>query len=151
MAKARKKNWDQKVEIVRNSYNRAIRAKDFPMYFYEHLFFLHPELKVKFAQTDFEHQNKALMHGMDFLIGFLGKNDVNARKQLTRIAVSHSHNGLNIHPHSYYYWIEALIMTARKTDVLWTEGMEYYWREVINFPVSFIISQYFSSEIKSTV
>ncbi len=147
MAKARKKNWDQKVEIVRNSYARATRDEDFPMYFYENLFFLHPELKVKFAKTDFEHQNKALMHGMDFLIGFLGKNDENARKQLTRIAISHSQKGLNIHPHSYYYWIEALIMTARKTDVLWTEGMEYYWREVINFPVSFIISQYFSTEL----
>lgn len=151
MAKARKKKWEQKVTIVRNSYFRATRDEDFPMYFYENLFFLQPELKKHFLKTDFEHQNKALMHGMEFLIGFLSKTDKNARKQLSRIAVSHSHNGLNIHPHSYYYWIEALIMTARKTDILWTEGMEYYWREVMNYPVSFIISQYFSPELDSSV
>lgn len=117
------------------------------MYFYENLFFLQPGIKKYFEHTDFEHQNKALMHGMEFLLGFLSKDDEFARKQVTRIAVSHSQKGLNIHPHHYYYWIEALIMTARKTDPLWSDGMEYYWREVINYPVSFIISQYFSHEL----
>ena len=147
MKKIRKKSWEQKVVIVRNSFLRAKRDEDFPMYFYENLFFLNPSIKRYFAKTDFEHQNKALMHVMDFLLGFLSKEDEHARKQVMRIAVSHSHQGMNIHPLHYYYWIEALILTAQKTDPLWSEGMEFYWREIIFYPVSFIISQYFSREL----
>lgn len=86
------------------------------------------------------------MHGMSFLIDFLDQNDANARAQVLRIARTHSAKNMNIHPHDYYYWIEALIMTARDYDSQWYDDLEYYWREVINYPISFIISLYFKSE-----
>lgn len=146
MTRMRKKTWEQKVQIVKESFLRASIEKSFPSKFYEHLFFLNPKIKKYFENTDFEHQEKALMHGLDFLFGYLDKDDEHARKQIGRIAISHSSYGLRIHPHHYYYWIEALILTARDTDSLWTDGMDYYWREVVNYPVSFIISQFFRPE-----
>lgn len=146
MAKKRVKTWQQKVEIVKDSYARASRESSFAGLFYENLFFLNPGIEKYFAKTDFEHQKKAILHGMHFLISFLDQKDENARVQVLRISKTHSVHGLKIHPHHYYYWIEALIMTARKLDNLWYNGMEYYWREVINFPVSFIISQYFNEK-----
>ena len=101
-------------------------------------------IKDYFSNTDFPHQEKALMRGLEFLIAFLDQTDENARRQILRIAMSHSASGMKIHPHHYYYWIEALIMTVKKLDKDWYQDQEYYWREVITFPTSFIISQYFN-------
>ncbi len=86
------------------------------------------------------------MHGLHFLMGFLDGNDTHSRNQLMRIAQTHSKSGMDIHPHHYYYWMEALILTAKELDSDWTSGYEYYFREVISYPVSFIVSQYFQKE-----
>lgn len=143
MIKQRKKTWDQKVTLVRGSFTRSSKDPEFPGKFYQHLFFLNPEIKKYFEKTDFVHQDKALMHGMSFLLDFLDENDVSARAQVLRLATTHSSNGLKIHPHHYYYWIEALIMTARELDLGWDDDLEYYWRETLFYPISFMISQYF--------
>jgi hemoglobin-like flavoprotein len=148
MVRVRKKTWDQKVQIVKESFLRASVNSSFPSKFYANLFFLNPKIKKYFEKTDFEHQDKALMHGLNFLFGYLDQDDDHSRKQIGRIAITHSSQGLKIHPHHYYYWIEALILTARETDPSWTDGMDYYWREVVNYPVSFIISQFFNSDKK---
>lgn len=84
------------------------------------------------------------MHGLHFLMDFLDSKNENARIQVLRIARTHSAKGMKIHPHYYYYWIEALIMTCRSEDPQWYKDLEYYWREVVSFPVSFIVSQYFN-------
>jgi hemoglobin-like flavoprotein len=143
MEKQRKKSWENKVEIVKASYLRSSRDADFASNFYKHLFFLKPKIKDYFVNTDFEHQDKALIHGLEFFMGFLDHSDDNARTQVLRISQTHSKFNLNIHPHDYYYWIEALVMTVKTLDPSWYKDMEYYWREVISYPVSFMISQYF--------
>ena len=140
----RNKTWEQKVQIVEESYQRSKNHPLFARRFYENLFYLNSKIKDYFANTDLEHQVKALMHGMDFLVKFLDHKDENARSQVIRLAKSHSVHGLKIHPHHYYYWIDALIMTAKEFDPQWYDSLEYYWREVIFFPISFMISQYFS-------
>jgi hemoglobin-like flavoprotein len=139
----RKKTWEQKIQIVEASFERARREARFARQFYDNLFFLSPKLQDHFQNTDFEHQEKALMRGLEFLLQSLQADQKHAKQQITRIAHSHSASNMNIHPHSYYYWIEALIMTAREFDESWHKDMEYYWREVISAPVSFIVSQYF--------
>lgn len=145
MVKQRKKSWKDKVKIVNDAFSRVSVRPGFARTFYENLFFLNPKIKDHFKQTDFEHQEKALMHGLEFLMQFLEKHDEHVRQQVLRIAKSHSSFGMKIHPHMYYYWIEALIMTAREFDKDWYDDLEYYWREVVSFPVSFIISQYFNN------
>jgi len=144
--KERKKKWQDKVELVRNSFLRSSKDKRFAHQFYQSLFFLNPSLEKYFVDTDFEHQRKAFMNGLGFLIGFLDESDSFSRTQVVRIAKSHSYKNLNINPHHYYYWIDAIIMTVRKLDPQWHEDLAYYWREVINMPVSFIISQYYKGD-----
>lgn len=85
------------------------------------------------------------MRGMDFLVGYLNKTDENSRLQFQRLASTHSIHNLNIHPHYYYYWIEAWVLTARELDNQWYDNLEFYWREIIFFPISYIISRYFES------
>jgi hemoglobin-like flavoprotein len=146
MKKERKKKWEEKVEIVRGSFLRSKQKSNFASDFYGNLFFLNPKIKKYFSNTDFEHQDQALLSGLNFLMGFLNGQDSHSRQQVLRIAHTHAKDNLSIHPHHYYYWIEALVMTVRVHDHLWYNDMEYYWREVISFPVTFIISQYFSPQ-----
>ena len=54
MQRQRKKTWDQKVEIVKDSYLRSKKAPDFASDFYQNLFFLKPKIKDYFKDTDFE-------------------------------------------------------------------------------------------------
>jgi hemoglobin-like flavoprotein len=139
----RKKSWEDKVEIVRNSFLRSSKDKTFAAKFYDNLFFLNPKISSYFMNTDFDHQRRALMNGLEFLIGFLDETDEHSRKQIIRLAKTHSADNLNIHPHHYYYWIDALVMTASELDPDWKDDFQYYWREVIHFPVSFMISFYY--------
>lgn len=143
MQRQRKKTWDQKVEIVKDSFLRSTKAPDFAGDFYQNLFFLKPKIKEYFKHTDFEHQDKALMRGLEFMMGFLDHSNENARIQIQRLSRTHSKSNLSVHPHDYYYWIEALVLTVKKHDPLWVKDYEYYWREVISYPVTFMISQYF--------
>ncbi len=142
----RKKTWAQKVKIVQDSFARSSKEAGFARTFYENLFFLSPKIKDYFKDTDFEHQEKALMHGLSFLMEFGDSKNKYAKTQVLRIARTHSKQGMNIHPHDYYYWIEALIMTGKQFDPKWYYEMEFYWREVVSMPVSFIVSQYFKGE-----
>lgn len=144
MERERKKSWEDKVEIVKDSFLRSHKDADFASDFYHHLFFLKPKIKNYFVNTDFDHQDKALMRGLEFMMGFLDHSDTHSRQQILRISQTHSKKNLNIHPHDYYYWIEAMVLTIKKHDPMWYDDMEYYWREVISFPITFMISQYFT-------
>jgi hemoglobin-like flavoprotein len=146
MERRRKKSWEDKVGLVRDSYLRVKDRPDFASDFYKNLFFLKPKLKEYFVKTDFEHQDKALLHGLNFIISFLDQKDTHARQQVIRLSRTHSKSGMNIHPHDYYYWIEALIMTVKSHDEDWISDLTYYWREVISYPIMFMVSQYFTRD-----
>ncbi len=142
MAKKRKKDWDQKVEIAKNSYLRSKNNTNFAAQFYENLFFLNPKVESLFEGTDFKHQRKLLLNGIDFLFEYSQK-DENAKKQISRLARVHNIEGLNIHPHLYYYWVEALVLTIKKMDPAYEDDLEFYIREIVSYPISFFVSQYF--------
>jgi hemoglobin-like flavoprotein len=144
--KERKKTWAEKVAIVKDSYNRSRNKEHFATLFYDNLFFLKPKLKDYFKDTNFEHQKKAIMFGLDYLISFLDGAEGHSRQQVLRIARTHSVNNMNIHPHDYYYWIEALILTTKECDYHWHNDLAFYWRECLSFPISFIISQYYQKD-----
>lgn len=145
MKKERKKTWDEKVDLVVGSFNRAKTGEAFARDFYEHLFFLNPKMKKYFENTDFIHQEKLIMFGIQYLLDYLDHKNENARTQVLRLSQTHSKHGLNIYPHHYYYWMEALIMTVKKHDFNWYNDLSFYWREVIFYPISFMISQYYSA------
>ncbi len=134
--------WEKKVDLVSASYNRIQNRTGFAHQFYVYFFKLNPKIKEYFKNTDFEHQEKLLLRGLQYLLEFMDGKNENARRQVIRLSQSHSIHGLRVHPHHYFYWIEALILSVRDYDPYWSEDLEDKWREVINFPVSFMISQY---------
>ena len=141
--KKRNKTWNEKVIIVKNSIERAKTNENFIQKFYENLFFLNPKLKSYFKNTNWKQQQIALTKAIDHMVGFFldDKNDIH-HKNLVRIGESHSKKNINIHPHVYYYWIDAMIMTLSELDHKWVDSYQFYVRESLFFPVSFIISLY---------
>ncbi|TNE96155.1 MAG: globin [Deltaproteobacteria bacterium] len=142
--KARKKSWEEKVDLVKDSYYRAASHKFFAERFYKYLFYLKPSIKEYFKNTDFEKQEEVIIDGLDFMFGYISGDDKNARVQFLRLCKTHNKKNMNIHPHNYYYWIEALIMAGKECDANWHDDLEYYWREVVSFPVMFMSSMYLS-------
>ena len=143
MARERKKTWDEKVILVIGSFNRSKGTANFANDFYTNLFFLNPKIKKYFEKTDFAHQEKALMMGLQYILDYLDHSNQNARVQVLRLSQTHSKNNMNIYPHDYYYWMDALVMTVKKHDPQWYDDLGFYWREVVFNPISFMISQYF--------
>lgn len=143
MKDERKKDWNSKVKVVRDSLTRAMTSKLFSKTFYENLFFLNPKIKDYFQDTDWKKQEVALIKGVQHLIGFFSDtSDEIHHKNIVRLGETHSHKNLNIHPHNYYYWIDAMIMTLKELDSKWDDDNQYYVRECLFFPVSFMISLY---------
>jgi hemoglobin-like flavoprotein len=142
--KQRKKHWQEKVDLVKDSYYRAAGHRFFAERFYKNLFYLKPEIKEYFKDTDWTKQEEAIIDGLDFMFGYIAGHDENARIQFIRLCKTHNRQNMNIHPHNYYYWIEALVMTGKECDEGWYDDLEYYWREVVSFPVMFMTSMYLS-------
>lgn len=142
LIRKRKKTWEEKSQEVINSLERASKVDIFPRVFYRNLFFLNPELEKRFEQTDWNKQEIALLKGVEHIAGFFEKKDQIHHQNVLRLAESHSKKNLDIHPHHYYYWIDAMIMTLKAVDHLWYDDMEYYTRECLFFPISFMISLY---------
>lgn len=141
--RSRKKGWEDKVKEVRNSFSRAMTNQAFTDQFYKNLFFLKPELEKHFIHTKWEHQRIAIEKGINHLLGFLDNDPQNIHHQnIIRLSETHSKNNLNIHPHHYYYWIDAMVMTLKEMDKDWYKSLEYYTRECLFFPISFMISLY---------
>jgi len=145
--KSRKKSWSQKVSEVRNSFERARKSPRFIDQFYHNLFFLKPEIEEYFVDTKWDHQKIAIEKGVTHILGFLD-NDPNGihHQNILRLSQSHAKRNLNIHPHNYYYWIDAMVMTLKELDPLWYDGLGFYTRECLFFPVSFMISLYHKPE-----
>ena len=142
--RTRKKSWSDKTIEVSQSYQRAMKSPLFFDKFYSNLFFLKPEIEKYFINTKWEHQKIALEKGIQHLLGFLGKDPGKIHhKNILRLSESHSKKNLNIHPHNYYYWIDAMIMTLEEFDPKWHKSLEYYHRECVFFPISFMISRYY--------
>ena len=142
MNRIRKTLWPKKVLAVENCLLRCMKQDNFAILFYKNLFFLNPLIEESFKNTDWEHQHKALYFAIDHLIGFFKEDDQIHHRHIARIAETHSQKNLNIHPHSYYYWIDAMVLTIKEMDPLWEKKFEFYLRECLFFPVSFIISLY---------
>lgn len=143
MKKERKKNWETKVSIVEESLLRAMNSELFAKTFYENLFYLNPKTQEYFSNIDWRKQEIALLKSIEHLIGFFSnEEDEIHRKNIIRIGESHSKKNLNIHPHNYYYWVDAMIMTLKELDSKWDDNNQFYVRECLFFPVSFIISLY---------
>ena len=93
-------------DIVMQSYGRCCASKTFFDDFYQRFLQSSPEVRAKFTNTDMPAQKLLLRQGILNLVLF--SRGLPPTK-LQALAKSHSRDKLDIQPHLYTFWVDALI------------------------------------------
>jgi hypothetical protein len=65
-----------------------------------------------------------------------------ARQELVRLAERHSHRGVDIPPHLYDYWLDALCEAIQQHDPEYTPELADLWRAGMRAGIELIVSKY---------
>lgn len=107
--------------------------------FYKRLLKSDAATRAKFAQTDFERQNKLLQHGLGLLFTFAKRRNP---ALLERIAMRHSKADLDIPPAHYAHFEESLVLTVREFDPHCSAEVEDAWHRSIAPGIAFMAAQH---------
>ena len=128
---------DEKIAMVQNSYGRCLASGDVLETFYQEFLKSSPEIKVRFANTDFDNQKKLLKHGINLMIMFAGDGFA-GQSGLKRIRESHDHNHLNIKPELYGLWKSCLMSAIKQHDYKFNDLVEASWNAVLDKGIDYI-------------
>lgn len=128
-------------EDVKQSFARCMIKGDVVGRFYEIFLASHPDIKPRFANTDFDAQKHLLRQSVNLAMMFANDNQVGI-KGIKRIRKSHSKSGLNIPPDLYPYWKKSFIQAASEFDQEFSDELNTQWNEVLQKTIDFIIEGY---------
>ncbi len=126
---------------VQESFGRATVSGQLIDKFYEIFLNSHPDVKPRFAKTDFVQQKKLLRRGISLAIMFADNNPV-GRDGIARIRESHSKTRLNIPPSLYKYWLESFIKALSLCDKQFGPQLETLWRKTLQKTIDFVVEGY---------
>ena len=126
---------------ARASYDRCAPVPRFVDDFYDRLFEVLPEARVRFAQTDFDRQRKLLRHAIGLLLSFPSERD-GEPNILSRIAERHGRKDLAIEPVFYGPFLESLIDTVKRHDPACTPAVDQAWRTTLAKGFAYMQSRY---------
>ncbi len=132
---------EEEIQRVQTSYGRALWDLEFLDKFYAIFLESHPEIGVKFTNTDFDKQKGLLRHSLMSVLMF-AEGQSSARSCLERIRDTHSRKKMAISPDLYPHWIDSLMQAVAKSDPKFDQGLEADWRKVIAPAIEFIRSGY---------
>jgi hemoglobin-like flavoprotein len=126
------------VQLAEESYRRCAKEAFFQA-FYKRFVNSDPAIPPKFANTDFDRQNKLLQHGIGLLF-------VYARRRnpviLDRISDRHGPADLNIEPRFYPLFADALVATVAEFDPQYTPEIGQAWREAMEPGIRFMTARF---------
>jgi hemoglobin-like flavoprotein len=118
------------LELVRASLSRCGGLGAILPIFYQRLFDSSMTVKRKFEKTDMRAQVELLKHGLTAAI-LHAEGNAMARSVVQRLKQSHSQAHLDVEPHLYEYWLNALLAAVREVDPGWAATVEHAWRRVL--------------------
>lgn len=117
------------VQSVSESFSR-VRRVAFARAFYDRFLAADPDVRLRFAKTDFERQQELFLHGVFALIDYAGGRATGVLA-LRRLATLHGRERLAIPPRLYDLWIQHLLATLAAEDPAWRPELADAWREVM--------------------
>ncbi|MCC7044555.1 MAG: globin [Acidobacteria bacterium] len=109
--------------------------------FYERFLASSPEVRAKFASTDFGRQRLMLLRSLE-LSAAAADGDPDGVEELRVRAETHSRSQLNVEPHLYDLWLESAISSASEADPLWAPDVETAWRSILGAAIHHLRSRY---------
>ena len=128
-------------DLASASYQRCCERPDFFEAFYGNFFAACPEARPRFANTDFERQNKLLRHALGLLLAFPNQPPTEPTL-LTRVAERHSRRDLDVPARLYPLFVDSLIATVKQHDPAFSPEIEHAWRRTVEKGVTYMISRY---------
>lgn len=103
-----------------------------------------PEIREKMQGVDLNRQYDALRHSLLLMLEFFMNKK--AGEQLRKIAQRHNRRGLNIQPHMYDMWLDALIYTVEEMDPRQDRDVLLAWKLVLSIGITFMKDMYDRSD-----
>lgn len=124
---------------VFQSYGRSCNKPEFFEDFYREFMGKSDEIRAMFINTDMPVQRGLLRGGIMWLVMHArGMSDAKIRA----LGESHSRVKMNIEPHHYDQWMDALMTTLALHDPQFSKDLERTWRATIGPGVEIIRSMY---------
>ena len=123
------------------SLTRCTESAEFVPAFYRRFMSTSEEVREKFAETDFEQQNRMLVQSLR-LVAEATAGDSHGMHELRLRAETHDRHHLDIRPGLYELWFDAVIDTAREYDDGWTPAIEDAWRRTLKYAIDFMVRRH---------
>ncbi|MEZ6047739.1 MAG: globin domain-containing protein [Planctomycetaceae bacterium] len=124
-------------EILLASLIRCASQPNFVPSFYNRFMGSSPEIPPYFKKTDFKKQNEMLLHSLNLSTGAVSGEPA-ALRELKERAESHDRYHLDVKPHLYDFWLNALIETVRDFDDKWNPTIEEAWRTTFQHVIDYM-------------
>ncbi len=104
------------ISLYEESLRRCNAAPNFLDVFYDKFLASSPEIRARFAKTDFVRQKRALRASFYLIITAVGDKYGGPENYLKEIAIQHSRHHLGIGAALYDLWLDSLLETVKECD-----------------------------------
>lgn len=129
------------IDAVTASYHRAMYGGKFLDTFYDIFLAKSPEVSRRFQHTDFVHQKLMLRQSLLMMVMFNHEPE-SVRGELEKLGERHSRRGVDIPPHLYALWLDALCESVERHDPQYTPEVGDLWRRAMQPGIELLISKY---------
>jgi len=129
------------IDAVTASYHRCMSSERVMDTFYDQFLAKSPVVAEKFRHTDFAHQKLMLRQSLLMMVLFNHQPE-DVREDLERLGERHSRRGVDIPPHLYDLWLDALCETVELHDPEFEPRILDLWREAMRPGIELLVSKY---------
>ncbi len=130
------------LDVFDRSLLRCETQWDFLDRFYARFLASSPEVREKFAKTDFVRQKRALRASLHHLLLAAQNGGRGPEGYLTDVAARHGSSQLDIGAHLYDLWLDSLLATVRECDPEWSPAVEEAWEKVMMVGIRYLCANY---------
>jgi hemoglobin-like flavoprotein len=130
------------LEVFRQSLERCSAEPRFLDLFYRTFLASSPKVSEKFADTDFEQQQRALHGSFHLMLRAAREEDQGPPAFLDQLAQRHSAGQLAVGAEYYDLWLDSLLKAVRACDPVHSPAVEQAWEQVMGIGIRYLCSRY---------
>jgi hemoglobin-like flavoprotein len=133
---------EHELRTVDASLGRLGAGTSFLDRFYELFLASSPNVREKFAGTNFYKQKRALQSSLYAMLRHMRDKDPESNEYLGEIAGRHSRAGLDIGAELYDLWLDSLLAAVKECDPEWTEDVAAAWERSMTQGIQYFLSRF---------
>ena len=124
------------------SLRRCLAVPGFLSSFYDAFLASSPQVREKFAGTDFDRQKRALRSSFDTMLRAARDEADGPATHLAPLAERHGSRQLRIGAELYDLWLDSLLKTVKACDPGWSEEVDEAWEAVMGVGIHYLCEHY---------